>query len=55
MHLLSIVAICIVSVSPMPVTDIQGSSFISPFEGQSVTNVTGILMSKACRSYIEHI
>lgn len=30
------------------ITDIQGPAFRSPFEGQTVTGVTGIVIAKVC-------
>ena len=50
-HLLSLTALA-VSVSAVSITEIQGTSFISPFNGKSVSNVTGIVTAKV-RAYEE--
>ena len=50
-HLLGLAAPT-VSVSAVSITNIQGTSLISPFNGKSISNVTGIVTAKV-RAYEE--
>lgn len=41
-----VLAACFSLVSSVSVTDIQGSSFLSPLNGQHVSNLTGLVTAK---------
>ncbi|KAH9480454.1 hypothetical protein JR316_0007054 [Psilocybe cubensis] len=51
LYALLLLTSCLSAVSSVSVTDIQGSSYLSPLNGQTVQNVTGVVTAKASNGF----